>query len=100
MKISVDEIERNTIKYSKIIILADDTVAEWYNSLKQHCTEDILILTMADEITVDIMKLYTMYEFSDKITVLSSTDSRFNGLWNLYTTRVIDSDELSQLIIN
>ncbi len=97
---NISEIELCVNKYRKIVILTDEVVCKWFKVCKKDkfVGDDILILF--EENNEDIKRLYTLYEFTDKIIVISATESRFVGLWNLYNTKIINSNELLKLVIN
>lgn len=97
---NISEIELCVKRYRKIVLLTDEVVCKWFKVFgkDKFVGDDVLILF--EENNADIKRLYTLYEFTDKIIVLSATESRFAGLWNLYNTKIISSDELLKLVID
>lgn len=94
---NISEVETYLKKYRKIIIFADEVTAKWFRETADKSVGDDVLILFEE---TDIKHLYTLYEFTDKITVISTTESWFAGPWNLYNTGIIGSEELLKLVID
>lgn len=73
-----------------------DDIEVWHNNL-QFPNNEIVKFVSSEELD-EVLELYWLYDFSDKIIVLSDTE-RYGTLFNYIRTKIITPKELAEILL-